>query len=77
MTDQPTSPALARGRYRHFKGGEYRVLDLARDADSGEWLVIYRALYGECGLWIRPLARFDEIIDRNGVQVRRFEFIGD
>ena len=51
MTDFPP-----KGRYRHFKGNEYELLDFARHSETREWMVVYRALYGEGGLWVRPLA---------------------
>jgi hypothetical protein len=66
---------LARGRYRHFKGGEYEVIDVARDSETEQLMVIYRALYGDSGLWVRPLTMFTETIERDGVRVRRFERI--
>jgi hypothetical protein len=72
----PARPALEPGRYRHFKGGEYQVLDLARDSETGQWLVLYRALYGEHGLWVRPVAMFEEMIERDGVRQRRFQYLG-
>ena len=68
---------LARGRYRHFKGGEYEVIDVARDSETEQLMVIYRALYGDFGLWVRPLTIFTEMIERNGIRVRRFERIAD
>jgi hypothetical protein len=66
---------LTPGRYRHFKGGEYEVIDVARDSETEQPMVIYRALYGDFGLWVRPLAMFTEMIERDGVRVRRFERI--
>jgi hypothetical protein len=65
-------PDLPRGKYRHFKGMLYEVVDLARHSESLEWHVVYRALYGEGGLWIRPAAMFLESVERDGVIVRRF-----
>jgi hypothetical protein len=73
----PDAPAEVRpGRYRHFKGGEYEVIGVARDSESDQELVVYRALYGDRGLWVRPLRMFTEIVERDGQRVRRFEFIG-
>ena len=68
---------LARGRYRHFKGGEYEVIDVARDSETEQPMVVYRALYGDFGLWVRSLAMFTEIVERDGVRVRRFAPIID
>jgi hypothetical protein len=68
---------IARGRYRHFKGNEYEVIDVARDSETEQPVVIYRALYGDYGLWVRPLAMFTEIIERDGRRMPRFERIGD
>ena len=59
------------GKYRHFKGGEYEVVDLARCSETLATLVVYRALYGERGLWARPLAMFVERVETaDGVQPR-------
>lgn len=65
----PTTPL---GRYRHYKGGEYEVLGTVRHSETLEPLVLYRALYGEHGLWVRPHAMFFETIDVDGVKQRRF-----
>ena len=64
------------GRYRHFKGGEYEVLGVARHSETGEELVVYRALYGGFGLWVRPLSMWNEIVERDGKAYRRFTYIG-
>lgn len=65
------------GRYRHFKGKEYEVIDFATDSETLEKMVIYRALYGEHGLWVRPYDMFREIIERDGKKLRRFTRISD
>ena len=65
------------GRYRHFKGNEYTVVDVARHSETLEPHVVYRAEYGERGLWIRPLAMFAETVEHQGRIVPRFERIGD
>lgn len=65
------------GRYRHFKGKEYRVLYLARHSETLEEMVVYQALYGERGIWVRPAAMWDEQIVHDGKSMRRFEWIGD
>lgn len=64
------------GRYRHFKGGEYRVQGVARHSETGESLVVYTPLYGEGGLWVRPLAMFEESVRHEGVEQPRFRYIG-
>jgi hypothetical protein len=64
------------GRYRHFKGGEYEVLGVARHSETDERLVVYRPLYNDTGLWVRPLAMFLEPVAHNGATVPRFEYLG-
>ena len=66
---------MKRGVYRHFKGNLYQLLDVARHSETGEEMVIYRALYGERGLWVRPVAMWDELIERDGRQYRRFTYV--
>ena len=68
-------PDVPPGRYRHYKGNEYEVLDLVRHSETEEWLVLYRALYGERGLWVRPCAMFVEPVDMNGESCPRVELI--
>lgn len=68
---------LKQGRYRHFKGAEYEVKGLATHSESGEKLVVYRPLYGEGALWVRPLDMFLEPVEREGKRLQRFEYIGD
>lgn len=63
------------GRYRHFKGGEYQVLGTARHSETGELMVVYRALYGEGGLWVRPAAMWEETVERDGKRFRRFIYL--
>jgi len=63
------------GRYRHYKGNEYRVLGLARHSETLEPLVVYQALYGEGGLWVRPAAMFGENVEAAGQRVPRFAFV--
>ena len=65
------------GRYRHFKGGEYEVIGVARHSETLEELVVYRALYGERGLWVRPVAMWLETVEWEGKSVRRFTYLGD
>ena len=63
------------GRYRHFKGNEYRVLGVAKHSETLEPMVVYRALYGEGGLWVRPAAMWTERVVRDGYDGPRFTFI--
>jgi hypothetical protein len=66
---------LKPGRYRHFKGGEYNVQGTATHSETGEQLVVYTPLYGEGGLWVRPLSMFLEKVDRDGELQHRFTYI--
>ena len=65
------------GRYRHFKGGEYEVVGIAKHSETGEEMVVYRALYGEGGLWVRPVSMWEETIERDGERKLRFAYIGE
>ena len=60
------------GRYRHFKGQPYEVIGTARHSETQEEFVVYRALYGEGGLWVRPRAMWDEHVERDGYAGPRF-----
>ncbi len=60
-------------RYRHFKGNEYEVIAVGRHSETEEQLVVYRALYGEGDVWIRPLSMFTDTVERDGRRVVRFE----
>lgn len=62
MGTAATKPTLALGRYRHYKGQYYQVLHVARHSETEEWLVVYQALYGERGIWVRPLTMFVESV---------------
>ena len=64
--------SIAPGTYRHFKGAEYEVIGVARHTETEEEHVVYRALYGERGLWVRPLAMWTEEVDRDGYRGPRF-----
>ena len=68
-------PALRPGRYRHFKGNEYELLYVARHSETMEPMVVYRALYGEGGIWVRPAAMWSETIDRDGYHGPRFAIL--
>ena len=65
------------GKYRHFKGNEYRVLYTARHSETLEPMVVYQALYGERGVWVRPAAMCSEQVDRDGYSGPRFIYIGE
>lgn len=63
------------GKYRHFKGGEYEVLGMAYHSETGEEMVVYKALYGEEKLWVRPASMWDETVERDGKTFRRFTYL--
>ena len=65
------------GKYRHFKGNEYEVIGIARDSETLEDTVVYRALYGEGGLWVRNAKMFSETVTRDGKTFKRFTYIGE
>ena len=65
------------GRYRHFKGKEYRVLCTARHSETLEPMVVYQALYGERGIWVRPAAMWGEHVEREGHSGPRFTYLGE
>ena len=68
--------SLRPGRYQHFKGNEYELLYVARHSETLEPMVVYRALYGERGVWVRPAAMWSEPADRDGDHGPRFQWIG-
>lgn len=65
------------GKYRHFKGNEYEVIGIACHSETLKKMVIYRALYGEKEIWVRPAEMWNEEITRDGKTFKRFEFIGE
>ena len=65
------------GRYRHFKGNEYEALYLAKHSETQEPMVVYRALYGERGVWVRPASMWNETVERDGKTYQRFTYIGE
>ncbi|WP_243638779.1 DUF1653 domain-containing protein [Lucifera butyrica] len=71
MAEQIVKP----GRYRHFKGKPYRVLFIATHSETEEPMVVYQALYGQEGIWVRPLAMFCETVEYEGKKCPRFEYI--
>jgi len=73
-----TGPTAAEpGRYRHYKGGEYEVIGTARHSETGELLVVYRCLYDNDSLWVRPLTMFMEVVVVAGQEVPRFTRCGE
>jgi len=72
---EKSNSEIQKGLYRHYKGGEYQVLDVAVHSETEELMVVYRPQYGEKKLWVRPLRMFVENIQVDGCQVARFELI--
>ena len=72
-----TSMTLRSGIYKHHKGNLYEVITTARHSETEEWMVVYKALYGEKGMWVRPYEMFIEKVEVDGVMVSRFEYIGE
>ncbi|MGO1475022.1 MAG: DUF1653 domain-containing protein [Psychrobacter sp.] len=70
-----TKTIVSQGIYRHYKGNLYQVLHTAQHSETEEALVVYRCLYGEYGVWVRPLTMFAETVMRDGKEVPRFELI--
>ena len=67
---------LLPGKYRHFKGMEYELIGIAKHSETLTPMVVYRALYGEGGLWVRPAEMWNETVERDGYQGPRFQYIG-
>lgn len=65
------------GIYRHFKGNKYELLYIATNSETLEQMVVYRALYGEQGVWVRPLSMWSETVERDGKTYKRFTYIGE
>jgi hypothetical protein len=63
------------GKYRHFKGNEYEVLYIGKDSETMEDVVVYRALYGENNVWVRPARMWNETVERDGKTYKRFTLI--
>jgi hypothetical protein len=66
---------IALGKYKHFKGNYYKLIGFAKHSETLEDMVVYQALYGEKGLWVRPLSMWNEIVEYNNQKVKRFEFV--
>jgi len=78
MENLPAMPDdIKPGLYRHFKGNEYRLLYLARHSETLEPMVVYQALYGEHGIWVRPASMWNETVERDGKTYTRFTYIGE
>ena len=75
MSDLPALPALAPGRYRHYKGRDYDVIGVAWHSETLEPVVVYRPLYGEGALWVRPWAMFFETVVIDSVERPRFTLV--
>ncbi len=65
------------GKYRHYKGNMYEVIGMAKHSETLEDMVVYRALYGEGGIWVRPAYMWDETVTANGKEVKRFTAVED
>ena len=68
---------IKRGLYRHFKGNYYELVDFAYHSEDMSCMVIYRALYGDRAIWVRPADMWEEYVERDGVRMRRFEFVSE
>ena len=68
---------LRPGRYRHFKGNEYLLIGVASHSETMEPMVVYKALYGDGGLWVRPASMWDEWVERDDYQGPRFIYMGE
>ena len=65
------------GKYRHFKGNEYEVIAIAKHSETCEDYVVYKALYDDGGMWVRPASMWNETVERDGVTYKRFTYIGE
>lgn len=68
---------IKKGRYRHFKGNKYEVIAIAKHSETTEDYVVYRALYGDGGIWVRPASMWNETVERDGKTFKRFTYIGE
>ena len=75
MTYEEAVKSILPGRYRHFKGNEYEVIGIAKYSEDESPMVVYRALYGEGGLWCRPASMWNETVERNGITYKRFYWL--
>lgn len=77
MSDLSQLPSIDPGRYRHYKGGEYEVVSVVRHSETLEPMVLYRPLYNDSGLWVRPYDMFVGLVEIDGVPQLRFERLPD
>ena len=77
MTYEEAAGSILPGRYRHFKGNEYEVITIARHSENEHPMVVYKALYGDRGIWVRPAEMWNEVISRDGKTCLRFMRISD
>ena len=68
---------MKKGIYRHYKGNNYELIGIAKHSETLEPMVVYKALYGDRGLWVRPLSMWEEEVEKDGKTVKRFTYIGD
>jgi len=68
---------LKKGIYRHYKGPKYEVFMTAQHSETEEWMVVYKSLYGDEGMWVRPYDMFFSKVEVDGELISRFEFVGD
>ena len=73
MTYEEALSAIPKGRYRHYKGNEYEVLEIAKHSETLEPMVVYRALYGAGEVWVRPAEMWNEVVEKNRNSFKRFE----
>lgn len=67
---------IKKGIYRHYKGNEYEVIGVAKHSETLEDMVVYKALYGDGGIWVRPASMWNETVIKDGKEYKRFEYIG-
>lgn len=72
QSEKKTADNISPGRYRHYKGNEYEVLCLAKHSETEELMVVYKALYGEGQVWVRPASMWNETVVKDGKEIRRF-----
>ena len=68
---------IKKGKYKHYKGLYYEVLDTVQHSETEEWMVVYKALYEDEGMWVRPYGMFIEKVEVGGEMVSRFEYVGE